>query len=178
MNKTFANRLAEPASSSRLIDRSRNAQDEIEIKPITGKSADFKNFVPQTYLMPTHLKTFKENLAGDQKFKAIEDFNGNCHSQSNYIEQRKRAISQNRIRNAVGVSAGAMCMSQEFKERGDKSSPKGKNLQERLLYISKDLNNFVKSPNRFKTSTAKIDSSVRGHIAKEPYAAGNNLPRY
>ncbi len=69
-------------------------------------------------------------------------------------------------------------MSQDFKERGDKSSPKGKNLQERLLYISKDLNNFVKSPNRFKTSTAKIDSSVRGQIAKEPYAAGNNLPRY
>ncbi len=81
MNKKFGNRLAEPASSSRLIVSSRNAQDEIEIKPITGKSADFKNFVPQTYLMPTHLKTFKENLAGDQKFKAIEDFNGNCHSE-------------------------------------------------------------------------------------------------
>jgi hypothetical protein len=99
--------------------------------------------------MPSHLKTFKENLAGDQKFKAIEDFNGNCHSESNYIEQRKRAISQNRIRNAVGVSRGAMCMSQDFEERGDKSSLKGKKLQERLLYISKDLNNFVKSPSRF-----------------------------
>jgi hypothetical protein len=46
MNKTFFNRTAEPATASRLIDRSRNAQDEIDIKPITSKKADFRNFVP------------------------------------------------------------------------------------------------------------------------------------
>jgi hypothetical protein len=126
--------------------------------------------------MPTHLKTFKENLAGNQKFRAIEDFNGNCHTESNFIEQRKQAIIKQKRKNAVGVSVGALCLSQEFNDCGTKTSPKGKHLQETLLYISKDLNNFARSTDRFKSKTPQI--TTRGAIAKEPYAAGTNLPRY
>lgn len=72
--KITANRLASPGTSARLNERSPHRDVEVNVKPITSSPVDLKNFVPQAYLKPTHVRMMSENV---NLRNGGKDFGGN-----------------------------------------------------------------------------------------------------
>jgi hypothetical protein len=72
--KVTANRLATPGTSARLNERSPHRDVEVNVKPITSSPVDLKNFVPQAYLKPNHVRMMSENIKSSN---VGEDFGGN-----------------------------------------------------------------------------------------------------